>query len=329
MQNKQLQAVILACALAPCLAAAQDLSTGSGQDFPKRPVRIVVPFPPAGVADILGRVLAPPLNRALGQSVIVENRPGANTVIGAELVARAPADGHTFLIMAPSFTINAVARSKLPYDSSKDFAGVTRIASTAMVISVHPSLPAGTLRDLIALARARPGELTFATASILGGQRLAAERFADATKIKLTNVPYNGGGPATTAAVGGHTAMLVANVAEVASQVNAGRLRALAVTTLSRSDVLKSVPTVAESGFPGFEATNWFGAVARSATPRNVIDRLNAEIGRALQLQEVKETLGRQGLVPAATTPAEFDAIIRSEMEANGAIIRRLNLRVD
>jgi tripartite-type tricarboxylate transporter receptor subunit TctC len=323
MHNRQLRAVVLACAAALVTGAA------AAQEFPARAVRIVVPFPPAGVADILGRVLAPPLNRALGQGVIVENRPGANTVIGAELVARAPADGHTLLIMAPSFTINAAARSKLPYDTLKDFAGVTRIASTAMVISVHPSLPARTLKDLIALARARPGELTFATASILGGQRLAAEQFADAAKIRLTNVPYNGGGPATTAAVGGHTTMLVVNVAEVAAQIEAGRLRALAVTTLARSEVLKNVPTVAESGFPGFEATNWFGAVARSATPRSAIERLNTEIGRALQLQEVRETLGRQGLTPAATTPAEFDAIIRREVEVNGRIIRRLGLKVE
>ena len=323
MNKLRLRATILAftAAFAPVAATAQD--------FPARPVRIIVPFPPSGVADILGRVLAPPLARALGQGVIVENRPGANTVIGAELVARAPADGHTLLIMAPSFTINAAARSKLPYDTLKDFTGITRIVSTALVIAAHPSLPAKSLKDLVALARPRPGELTFATASILGGQRLAAEQFADAAKIRLTNVPYNGGAPATMAAVGGHTTMVVANVAEVAPQIEAGKLRALAVTTLARSEVLKDVPTVAESGFPGFEAANWFGAVARATTPKNAIDRLNAEIGRALQLQEVKDTLGRQGLFPAATTPAGFDAIIRREVEVNGRIIARLNLRVE
>jgi len=233
------------------------------------------------------------------------------------------------LIMAPSFTINAAARSKLPYDTLKDFSGITRIASTALVISAHPSLPAKTLKDMVALARTRPGELTFSTASILGGQRLAAEQFADAAKIRLTNVPYNGGAPATMAAVGGHTTMVVANVAEVAPQIEAGKLRALAVTTLARSEVLKNVPTVAESGFPGFEAANWFGAVARAATPKNAIDRLNAEIGRALQLPEVKDTLGKQGLFPAATTPAGFDAIIRREVEVNGRIIARLNLKVE
>jgi tripartite-type tricarboxylate transporter receptor subunit TctC len=323
MRCRKWRAVILAC------AAALMSGVSGAQDFPVRPVRIIVPFPPAGVADILGRVLAPPLSRALGQSVIVENRPGANTVIGAELLARAPADGHVLLIIAPSFTINATARTKLPYDSLKDFSGVTRIASTAMVISVHPSLPARTLKELVALARSRPGELTFATASILGGQRLAAEQFADAARIRLTNVPYNGGGPAATAAVGGHTMMLVVNVAEVATQIEAGKLRAIAVTTLARSDVLKDVPTIAESGYPGFEATNWFGAVARSATPRSAIDRLGAEIGRALKQREVKDTLGRQGLSPAATTPAEFDVIIRREMEVNGRIIRRLNLKVE
>lgn len=282
-----------------------------------------------GAVDILGRALAPPLSRTLGQNVIVDNRPGGNTVIGAELVVRAPADGHTLLLMAPSFTINPFVRSKLPYDTMKDFAGVTRLASTALVISVHPSLPARNLKELVALARDRPGELTFATASIVGRQRLAMEMFKDVARIDIISVPYGGGALATTAVMGGHTSILVANVAEVATQVAAGRLRALAVTSVTRSALLANVPTVAESGFPGFEALNWFGAVARAATPRTAIDRMSAEIARALQLPEVSDGLNKLGLSPAAMSPVEFDAFMRAEMEKNRKIVRALNLKVD
>lgn len=317
------------CVLILVSGAALVIDAAVAQEFPLKTVRLVVPFPPGGAVDILGRALAPPLSRALGQNVIVDNRPGGNTVIGAELVARAPADGHTLLLMAPSFTINPFVRSKLPYDTLKDFAAVTRLAANPLVISVHPSLPAKTVKDLIALARERPGELTFATASIIGGQRLAAELFRDAAKIDIINVPYNGGAPATMAVVGGHTTILVANPAESVPQIVSGKLRALAVTSLTRSDVLTNVPTVAESGFPGFEALNWFGAVTRAATPRNAIDRISAEIARALQLPEVKDGLNRLGLSPAVMSPEQFDAFLRDEMQRNGKIIRALNLKID
>ncbi len=306
------------------------IAGGAGaQEFPSRNVRLVVPFPPSGAVDIIARTLAQPLGRALGQNVVVENRPGGNTVIGAELVARAPADGHTVLLMAPSFTINPFVRSKMPYDTFADFAGVTCIASNPLVISVHPSLPAKNVRDLVALARGRPGELTFGTASILGGQRLAGELFREAVRIDIINIPYNGAALAATAVMGGHTSILVANIAESAPHIASGRLRAIAVTSLARSDNLPNVPTVAESGYAGFEALNWFGAVARSATPKNVIERLSTEIARALQLAEVNEILIRQGLVPAAMSPDAFDAYMRAEMRRNQRIIKSLNLRIE
>ena len=260
--------------------------------------------------------------------MIVENRPGANTAIGAEIVARAPADGHTMLIIAPSFTINPFARSKLPYDTFKDFAGVTRVVSNAIVIAVHPSVPVKSVKELVALARARPGELTFGTASILGGQRIAGELFREAVGIKIVNVPYNGGAPATTAAMGGHTSMLVSNVVESAPQVLAGRLRGIAVTSLVRDNVLPDVPSVAESGYPGFEALNWFGAVVRTA-PKPLIEKLNAEILRAVELPEVKDQMARQGMSPATMSPADFDAYIRAEAQRNERIIRTLNLKIE
>ena len=276
MNRKQLCALILASTSMLAIDAAV------AQEFPSKNVRLVAPFPPGGTVDLLARVLAQPLSRALGQNVIVENRPGGNTVIGAELVVRAPADGHTVLLMASSFTINPLVRSKMPYDTLKDFTGVTRIASNPLVISVHPSLPAKSIRELVALARARPGELTFATASIIGGQRLAMELVREAAGVDLINVPYNGGAQAATAVMGGHTSMLIPNISESAPHIASGRLRGIAVTSLARSDNLPDVPTIAESGYAGFEALNWFGAVARSATPRTAIERLSAEIARAL-----------------------------------------------
>jgi tripartite-type tricarboxylate transporter receptor subunit TctC len=301
----------------------------AAQEFPSKPIRFIVPFPPSGAVDVLARTLGPPMSRALGQAVVVENRAGGNTVIAGEIVARAPADGHTLLLMAPSFTINPFVRSKLPFDVLKDFSPVTLVANSALLIAIHPSLPARDTKELIALARANPGKLTFATASIIGGQRIAGELFKDAAKIDIVNVPYNGGAPATMATVGGHTTMLVTNIIEAAPQVVAGKLRGIAVTTIQRSEVLPQVPTVAEGGFPGFDAGNWFGALVRSGTPKPAIDRLNAEIIRALDQPDVRETLGRYALIPAPMTPERFGAFIRTEMERNGRIIRKLELKME
>jgi tripartite-type tricarboxylate transporter receptor subunit TctC len=310
-----------------CFAAAIALIAGAAaaQEFPSKTVRIVVPFPPGGATDILARAIAIPLSRALGQSVVIDNRTGANTVIGAEAVMRAPADGHTMLFIAPSFSINPSVRSKMPYDTLKDFSAVARAGYSPLSISVHPSVPAKTIRELIALARARPGELTFATSSIIGGQRLAGELFfREVAKVDIVNVPYNGGAPASTAVMGGHTTILISNVSEAAQQVSAGRLRGLAVMSSARAEQLPSLPTLAEAGYPGFEAANWYGVVIRSATPRPVIERLSTEIGKALNLPEVRDGLGRMGLVPAYLTAAEFDALIQCEMQRFARIVDTL-----
>jgi tripartite-type tricarboxylate transporter receptor subunit TctC len=300
----------------------------SSQEFPNRPLRIISPFAPGGATDTLGRALGVPLGRQLGQNVIVENRPGASTMIGTEVAYRAPADGHTMLIISPSYTTNPFVR-RLPYDPLKDFTGVTKLASTAMLIASHPSVPAKNIKELVSLARARPGMLTYATSSALGSQRLAGELFKSAAKVDIIHVPYNGGAPATLSTVGGHTTLLVSNVIEIAPNVRAGRLRALGVTTIKRSDLLPEVPTIAESGYPGFDAGNWFGMVVRSTTPKALVDRLNAEVVRALELPEIREPLVNHGLTPAPTSPADFNAFIRAEMERNGKIVKALNLKVE
>jgi tripartite-type tricarboxylate transporter receptor subunit TctC len=311
------------------IAAAIGLGAAcaSAQDFPTKPVRFVSPFAPGGGTDTVGRALAPALSRALGQNVIVENRPGASTVIGTEVVARAPADGYTVLIMSPSYTSNPFVRSKLPYDPVRDFAGVTRLVSTAMVIAAHPSVPAKNIKELVAIARAQPGMLTYGTASVMGAQRIAGELFKSVAKIDITHVPFNGGAPATMSALGGHTTLLVSNIVEIAPNARAGKLRALGVTTIKRSDVMPEVPTIAESGHPGFDAGNWFGTLVRAGTPKPTVDRLNAEIRRALDLPEVRDPLRSAGLAPSPTTPDEFTAFIRSEMERNAKIIKTLNLQ--
>ena len=299
------------------------------QTFPSKPVRLVVPFPAGGALDTIARILVPPLSRALGQNVIVDNRPGGGTVIATELVARSPADGHTVLLMANSFTINPAVRSKLPYDALRDFAGVSRLATVPVIFSVHPSVPARTFKELIALARARPGELTYATPGPGTNQHLIGEMLKTMAGIDINHVPYQGGAPATMAVMGGHTSVLIINVTESGPHIQAGKLRALAVTSLERSVDFKEVPTVAESGFPGFEAITWFGAVAPAATPREAINRLNAEIVRALQLPDVRNGLGKLGLSAGGTSAEEFDAFIRSELRRNEKVARASNLRID
>jgi tripartite-type tricarboxylate transporter receptor subunit TctC len=250
-------------------------------------------------------------------------------VIGVDIVARAPADGHTLLLMGPSFTINPFARSKLPYDTAQDFTGIARLAANPLLFSVHPSLPAKTPRELIALARAKPGELTYGTASPTGFQRLAGEKLRAAAGIDIVNVPYQGGGPAAVAVMGGHTTILLGNVSEAAPFVAFGKLRGIAVTSLERSAIMPAIPTLHESGFPGFEAINWFGAVGRTSMPAAAIERLSVELLRALDAPEVRDGLLRLGLYAAALNPQDFNAFLRAEMQANEKVVRAANIRMD
>lgn len=299
------------------------------QAFPSKQIRIIAPFPPGAGTDTLARTLAPPLTRALGQTIIVENRPGAGTVVGTEVAARAAPDGHTLLIIANSFTINPAVRSKLPYDSQKDFAAVARLASTPMVFAAHPSVPVKSLKEMIALARARPGELTWASSGAGTGHHLAGELFNSLARIKMIHVPYNGGAPAALAVLGGHTSVLLVNVLSTAPHIIAGKLRGLAVTSPQRVEMLKDLPTVAESGFPGFDTSIWFGSVMHSGSPKEAVNRLSTEILRALQLPEVKDVVTKVGLTPAPLGAAEFDAFLRAEMRSNEKVARAVNLKID
>ena len=243
-------------------------------------------------------------------------------------MARAQADAHTILLMGPSYTINLFPR-KLPYDTEKDFAGIARLVPNPLLFSSHPSLPAKTPKELIDLAKARPGQLTYGTASPTGFQRLAAERLKRLTKIDIVNVPYQGGGPAAIAVIGGLTSILLGNVSEAAPYVSGGRLRAIAVTSLTRSDVMKDVPTLHESGYPGYEATNWFGAVTRVGAPKAAIDRLSAEFARTLDSPEVKIGMKKIGLFNAYLNPEKYEAFLRSEFRANEKVVKATGMRME
>lgn len=310
------------------LLTAATATPASAQNYPTRQLRFIVPFAAGGTIDILGRLLAPSMSKALGQQIIVEDRPGGGTVIGTELVARAQPDAHTILLMGPSYTINLFAR-KLPYDTERDFAAVARLAANPLLFSVHPSLPVRTPKDLIELARAKPGQLTYGTASPTGFQRLAAERLKLLAKIDILNVPYQGGGPAAIAVMGGHTTILLGNVSEAAPYVAQGRLRAIAVTSLTRSEVMKDVPSLHESGYPGYEATNWFGAVTRVGAPAAAIERLSAEFARALDTPEVKMGLNKIGLFNYYLPPDKYDAFLRQEFRANEKVVKATGMRME
>jgi tripartite-type tricarboxylate transporter receptor subunit TctC len=316
-------AAMAACMMALCAPSA------FAQGFPSKAVHIVVPFPPGGTADVLARLVGQKMSEALGQQVLVENRPGGGTVIATEYVARAPADGHTLLVMANSFTINPALRDKLPYDPFKDFAPVTLLVKSPQVLVVGPTLQVKSLAEFIALAKSRPGKISIATVGPATTQHIASEMLKSAIKIETIYVPYPGGAPAMTALVGGHVDAVLANYSEVAPHVLAGKARAIAVTSLERTDTLKDVPTVAESGVGGFEAAAWFGFMVTGGSPPAAIVRLNAEANKALKASDVREKLIAQGMYPVGTTPGEFDAHIRAEMAKYAKVIKEAGIKVD
>ena len=319
--------ILLAAAALPLSVACA--GPAHAQSFPSKQVRIVVPFPAGGTGDVVARMVAAPLSKALGQPVIVDNRAGGGTVIGTELVARSAPDGHTLLTVFNSCTINPAVRPKLPYDTEKDFAPVTLLAQVPFVYSVHPSLPVKSLKDLVALARSRPGALTYATPGPGTGQHLAAEMLKLMAGMDITHIPYQGAAPAVSAVLGGHTTILVVNVSDVTPYSAVGRLRPLAVTTRERSPAMKDVPSVAEIGYPDYESALWVGLVAPGATPRDIVSRLSVEVGRVLQAPDVMAGLDKLGLSGAPRTPEQFTTFLRDELRRNESTARKANIRVE
>ena len=301
----------------------------AAQTFPSKPLRLVVAFPPGGTADVVARTLAQPLAAALGQNVVVENRSGGGTVIATEFVARAPADGYTLLLTGFSFSANSALRSNLPFDTQKDFAAVARIESSPWMIAAHPSLPVKNVKELIVLARTRPGQLTYASNPAGSGAHLIGALLKLTTKIDMTDVPYQGEVPAMSAVIGGHADLLIAYVPTLIPQLAAGKLRALGVSSRQRVARFKDVATLAESGMNGFELTGNQGITVPAATPKAVIERLSAEILRAADTPAMRETLARQGLTAAALAAADYDALLRGEFLKMQKMFRDAAVRVE
>ena len=300
----------------------------NAQTFPSKPLRIIVPFPPGGASDVTSRILGEQISKPLGQPVLVENRPGAGAVIGYDLAAKAAPDGHTLLITFPSFVINPSMR-KVNYDPLRDFRPVTKALDTPMVYGVHPTLPVKTFKELIALARSRPGDIQYATPGVGTTHHVLTEFVGQTLKVKFTHVPYAGSSPGMVALLGGHIAMMCGNVLEFAPHVANGKLRALVVSTAARAEQLPNVPTFREVGYPDLEATNWAGFVVPAATPPAVVARLNTELVRALKLPEVVEKLRAQGIVSTPSTPEEFGAMLQSEHARYSKVVKEAGIRAE
>jgi tripartite-type tricarboxylate transporter receptor subunit TctC len=311
------------------LLAAGLVATAYAQAFPSKPLHIIVPFPPGGAADLTSRVLAEHLAKGLGQPVIAENHPGAGAVIGYELAARAAGDGHTLLVTFPSFVINPSLKQGLKYDPLRDFKAIGQTISVPMVFAVNPSVPAKTLAELVALARARPGTIAYGTPGAGTTHHVIGEMFRLAAKIDIVHAPFQGGGPAINAAVGGHIPMVLANVSEVAPFAKSGKMRPLAVTTAERAEVFPEVPTVREAGYPEVESTNWSGIVVPIATPAAAVSRLSEELVWALRTAEIVDKFKTFGMAAAPGTPEQFDALLRSESARYAKVVREAGIKAD
>jgi tripartite-type tricarboxylate transporter receptor subunit TctC len=317
-------ALIAGAALACGIAAGH----ACAQAWPAKSVRIVVPYPPGGIGDTVTRALAQGLSEQLGQPFVIDNKPGASQMIGAELVAKAPADGYTlFLGSVTSLAINVSSQRKLNYDPVKDFAPVSMAFYSPLYLVVNPQVPANSVRDLIALAKAQPGKLTFASIGQGGSIHLAGELFRSMAGLDMIHVPYKGSAPALTDVIGGQVSLMFDAGVSALPQVRAGKLRGLAVTSAKRSSSAPDLPTVAEAGnLPGYEATIWFGLVAPAATPREIVQRLSAEFARVARQNALRERFAPQGVEIASSTPEEFADTIKAEIPKWGRVLREANV---
>jgi tripartite-type tricarboxylate transporter receptor subunit TctC len=304
---------LLFCALAVPAAA---------QDYPSRPVRIVVPFAPGGAVDLVARTIAPRLNEAAGQPVIVDNRSGAGGTIGTDIVAKARPDGHTLLVASMGVAVNAVLYAKLPYDTLKDLAPVTTLGEQPNIVVVHPSVPAKSIGELLALARAKPGQVTYGSGGVGSNSHLATVLFVQAAKMELLHVPYKGLGPAVAELVGGQVNLVVSNVSTALPHAKSGRLRLLAVTSAKRFPLLAGTPTVSESGVPGYESSGWYGMWSTAGTPPAVLASLHKQTVAILESTPVKEQFAAQGLQVIPVTPEAFGRRVREEIRKWGPVVK-------
>jgi len=318
---------VLACLCAAVLGAGPVFAQSDA--YPLRSVRLVVPFPPGGFNDQLARILGQKLHEAWGQTVVVENRPGGGSQIGTQAVATAAPDGYTLLIASFAFAVNPALYAKLPYDTLRDFTPVVLCASTPNLLVVGREVPVKSLKELLALAKSKPGELAYASAGIGSSNHLSMEMLKARAGIDLIHVPYKGSAPAVIDVVGGRVQAMFDNAPNVLPQVQSGKLRALAVTSPRRFALMPELPTVAESGIREFEVSVWFGIVAPGRTPQPVIDRINKDINRILLLPEVQSTFRLQGVEPIGGTPEQFTVYLRNQMAKWSGVVKEAGIRLE
>ncbi len=300
------------------------------QTYPTRSVRFVVPVAPGGATDILTRTLAQRLTAAWGQSVLVDNRPGGGSNVGFEVAALAPVDGYTLLMAQPAFTVNVSLYKKLAYDPLRDFAAITLAATSANVLVIHPSVPAYSLKDFIALAKSKPGQLNYASSGNGTTGHLSGELFKTLTGVSITHVPYKGAGVSVTDLLGGHVDLAFLSLPSVVPQLKAKRLRALAITSAKRSALMPDIPAFAEAGLPGYDVSGWYGVVTRSGVPKEIVVRLHTDISRALAQSDVVQSLAASGLEAArANTPEEFSAFLRAEISKWAKVVKTAAAKAD
>ena len=312
---------LVVCALCAYAAGAQN--------YPAKPVRVVVSFPPGAGADIVARTITPRLTEAFGQQFVVDNRSGASGNLGAEVAARAVADGYTLLFTPASVASSQALYTKLGYNLERDLVPISIVASAPFVLVVHPSLPARTVKDLIAMAKAKPGQLLYASTGNGGSPHLAMELFKMQAKIDIVHIPYKGTPPAVTDLIAGQVSMMFANTLSVLPYVNSGRLRALGISSAKRSAAAPALPTIAESGMPGFEASTWFGMLAPAGTPKDIIARLTGELRRIVQMKSVNDALIAQGADPIGSTAEEFQSRIRADIDKWTRTIHAAGVRAE
>ena len=322
MTGRPLRAAFAALVLSWAFAAG-------AQTYPQKPVRIVVPYPPGGTVDLVARHLAQQLGTQVGQQIVVENRAGANGTIGSDFVSKASPDGYTLLVQASIFVINPLFLKNVPYDVQRDFAPISNIGSVPLLVTAHPSVPAANLREFVALVRASPDKYTFATTGLGSAGHLTEEVIKRDAGLSILIVPYKGAGPALTDLVGGQVSAVADPLPSSYPHVKGGRLKALAVTSRERIAFMPDVPTMAESGFPGFEMLSWYGLWGPPALPRDIVDRLALEVAKAVKSPEMQEKLASQGFLPKGSTAPEFAAYVKDEIAKYARIVKDANIKVD
>jgi tripartite-type tricarboxylate transporter receptor subunit TctC len=314
--------------MVPLLAALVCSAIVIAQDYPSKPIRFIVPFPPGGATDTFARILGQKMTDSWGQQVVIDNRAGAGGNIAAELAAKSPADGYTIIIVGMSHAVNVSLYRKIAYDPVKDFAPITQVASVESFLVVHPSLPVKSVKELIALAKARPGQLNYGSGGNGAPGHLAGELFKMLTGINMVHVPYKGA-QSMVGLLNGDHAVEFNNLITVGAHIKSGKVRVLAVGSAKRSPLMPEVPTMREAGVPGYEKVQWFGVLAPAGTPQSIISKLNAEMVRALRLPDVAKRLRDLGSEPVANSPEQFDVLIKSEIKKWAKVIKEVGIRVD